>query len=555
MRLSLKPPHLKRYRDVVRLLWKYGRSDVARELDDAAGLGEPAPTEKTAAPEELAADLERMGPTFVKLGQLLSSRADLLPDRYLEALARLQDDVAPFPYAEVETIVESELGIRLSRAFSRFDPTPLAAASLGQVHLAALRDERPVVVKVQRPGIRQQIVEDFEVLAELAAFLDSHTSVGRRYRFGHVVEELRTSLLHELDYEREAANLVRLSDNLAEFERIHVPRPVQDYTRRTVLTMEYVRGTKITKLSPLTRLDIDGEALADELFRAYLKQVLVDGLFHADPHPGNVFLTDDHRIALLDLGMVGRTTPGMQEQLLKLTLALAEGNAEAAVEVMVRIGERSEGFDEPEFRRRAAQYIVDRRDTALENMDVGRAMLGVARISGDTGLYAPSNLTLLGKALLQLDHIGTILAPQFDPNASVQRHATEILTRRFWKGLSPGGLLAPALEMKDFVTGLPGRMNKILDAVGSAELEVKVRTPDADQMLKGFQKLANRVTTGLILAAMIVGASLLMRIDTPFRLWGYPGFAMLFLLAAAGGGLALMVDVWVKDYRDRRARR
>src|SRR6185503_9264871 len=176
-----------------------------------------------------------------------------------------------------------------------------------------LRDGRPVVVKVQRPGIRQQIVEDFEVLVEMAAFFDDHTKLGKRYRFRKIVDEFKTTLFQELDYEREAGNLTKVGEGLKEFPRVNVPQPVLDYSSRSVLTMEYVRGTKITKLSPLKRIDIDGAGLADELFRAYLRQVLVDGLFHADPHPGNVFLTDDGGIALLDLGMVGRTTPGMQE--------------------------------------------------------------------------------------------------------------------------------------------------------------------------------------------------------------------------------------------------
>ncbi len=555
MKLSLKPPHLKRYKDVLRLFWKYGRADVARELERMDGWTDAPPHDGGASPEELAQDLERMGPTFVKLGQLLASRADLLPPRYLDALARLQDNVQPFSFDEVDEIVRTELGVRLSKAFSTFDSVPLAAASLGQVHAAAMRDGRPVVVKVQRPGIRQRIVEDFDVLAGLAALLDGHTTFGKRYRLGRIVDEMKSTILNELDYEREASNLARLAESLRGFERIHVPLPVSDYTTRSVLTMDFVRGTKITHLSPLTRIDIDGDALADELFRAYLKQILVDGLFHADPHPGNVFLTDDGRIALLDLGMVGRTTTAMQEQLLKLTLALSEGNADTAVQVSVQIGERSDRFDEPEFRRRAGQFLADQRETTLERMNIGKTMLGMARIGAETGLYPPSNLTLLGKTLLQLDQIGRTLAPGFDPNAAVRRHVSQILTQRMWNSISPSNLLTPALELKDFVFGLPDRLNRILDAVGNAELELKVKAADTDVLLKAFQKIANRITTGLVLAALIVGASLLMQVETSFRLFGYPGIAMLCFLAAAGGGLWLVLDVLVQDRRDRRRTR
>src|SRR5580658_1799363 len=304
MRLSLKPHHLKRYKDIAMLFWKYGTLDLAKEFaSDAAGdEKEPAaPRPGQPAPEELADDLEKMGPTFIKFGQLLSSRPDLLPEPYLKALARLQDKVKPFPYEQVEEIISSELGIRISKAFSYFEEKQLAAASLGQVHRAALRDGRAVVVKVQRPEIRKQIAEDFEVLEEIAGFFDEHTEIGKRYRFGKLLAEFKSTLLAELDYQREASNLTTLAKNLQQFPHIFVPLPVVDFSSRHVLTMDYVEGAKITALSPLVRMELNGNALAEEFFQAYLKQVLVDGFFHADPHPGNIFLTQDGRLALLDL--------------------------------------------------------------------------------------------------------------------------------------------------------------------------------------------------------------------------------------------------------------
>jgi len=557
MTFSLKPHHLKLYKDILRLLMKYGHSDLTREItaDELETDAHPREPGKESPPEELVDDLEKMGPTFVKLGQLLSSRADLLPEPYLQALARLQDRVKPFPAEQAEQIVENELGARLSKAFSWFDPEPMAAASLGQVHRAALRDQRPVVVKVQRPGIRQQIAEDFAALEKVATLLDEHTEIGRRYRFSKLLDEFKTALAHELDYEHEAANLVHLAANMAEFPRLRVPLPIQDYTTRSVLTMDYIRGTKITQLSPLSRLDIDGPQLAEELFRAYLKQVLVDGLFHADPHPGNVFLTDDGRIALLDLGMVGRTTPGMREQLLKLLLAVSEGEGETAVEIVLRISQTSEEFDLPEFRRKIGQVVLEQETADLQRLNIGKALLRVGKISSDTGLSAPAELTLLGKTLLQLDQIGQILAPEFNPNESIRRNAVQLLRQQLWRSSSPARLWGPLLEAKDFVGGLPNRLNKILDALGNAELELKVKTPDAGHLLAGFQKIANRITMGIILAALIVSASLLMPIQTSFRLFGYPGLAILCFLLAASGGVCLVLSILIKDYKDRRKTR
>jgi ubiquinone biosynthesis protein len=369
MKITPSAQHLKRYKEICILLWKYGRSDLVQQMGTdwptdasdakAEGSGDATPT-------QLADDLEAMGPTYVKVGQVLASRPDLLPEAYLKALARLQDKVKPFSYAEVEQIVERELGVRISKAFSSFDTKPIAAASLGQVHCAALRDGRVVAVKVQRPDVEKQIAEDFEVLAQIAEFVDEHTELGRRHRFLSMLEELRITIQQELNYEREAQNLVTVAKNLEDFELIQVPQPIPDYSTRRVLTMDYVQGRKITSLGPLANLELEGAALAEELFRAYLKQILVDGLFHADPHPGNVFVTDDKRIALLDLGMVGHATPGMQASLLKILLAISEGNSDEAAEVVVQISRASEEFDSDEFCRRVGQLVVLRQGEGLQ---------------------------------------------------------------------------------------------------------------------------------------------------------------------------------------------
>ena len=553
MKISAK--HLKRYKEIALLLWKYGRSDLVQQM----GLDESvdpqainAAKAQRATPEQLTDDLEAMGPTFVKLGQVLSGRIDLLPETYVRALARLQDKVKPFPYADVEQIVMTELGARISKAFSRFDPEPLAAASLGQVHSAALRDGRLVAVKVQRPNIRKQIVEDFEVLAQIADFLDAHTELGRRYRFVTILEEFRISIEQELDYEREAQNLISLGENLQDFELIRVPQPVPDYSTRCVLTMDYVQGRKITSLGPLARIEVNGAPLAEELFKAYLKQVLMDGLFHADPHPGNVFLTDDGRIALLDLGMVGHTTQGMQEKLLKLLLAVSDGNSEEAAEVIIRSSQRTNDFNQAEFNRRIGQLIALGKNQGLNRLNIGKVLLEASRSAGQNGLLVPSELTLLGKTLLQLDEVGQILDPTFDPNASIRRNVGELMSQRMRKNATPGSIFASLLEMKGFMTSLPCRLNKIIDAITNAELEVKVKAVDAKMVVEGIQKIANRITTGIVLAALIIGASLLMQVQTSFRIFGYPGLAILCFLAAAAGGFFLIISIFVQDNRNSR---
>jgi ubiquinone biosynthesis protein len=553
MKISLKPHHLKLYQQIATILLKYGRSDIVQDFAASELIEEKVIREErgTVSPTELADDLECMGPTFVKLGQILSSRPDLLPEPYIKALSRLQDKVKPFPFEEVEEIIVTELGVRLSKAFTHFDRQPLAAASLGQVHKATMRDGRAVVVKVQRPGIRPQILDELQVLDEITAVLE-HTKSGKRYQVQKILYEFRRTLINELDYQKEASNMSQIAENLKDFPLIRVPLPVPSYTTRCVLTMDYIPGRKITEITPLAQLDINGAALMDELFRAYLKQVLVDGLFHADPHPGNVFLTHDQKIALLDLGMVGRTTPEQQDQLVKVLVAISEARGETAAQLVIDMSECTEELNETEFRRNVSAFIAEQQSNRLKELHVGKALLALTRSAALNGLYVPTELTLLGKTLLQLDEIGKTLDPDFDPNTSIRKNVSSILHQRMWRAISPGNFAASILDVKDFVSTLPNRLTRILDSVANAELEVKIKAVDAALLLAAFHKIANRIATGLVLAALIIGAALLMQVKTNFTIMGYPGFAMLCFMAAAAGGFYLVLSIFIRDHRDEK---
>ncbi|MEX2272641.1 MAG: AarF/UbiB family protein [Vicinamibacterales bacterium] len=548
---------------MARLLYKYGNGDVVKRagLEDALDISASADAAagRTAAvgtpdAKELADDLERLGPAYIKLGQLLSTRGDLLPPQYLDALTRLQDKVEPFPFTDVERIVQEELGIRLSKGFESFESTPLAAASLGQVHRAVLRDGRQVAVKVQRPDARAQVAGDLEAFADIADFLDRRTDAGRRMSFSTVLEEFRRTILEELDYRREAQNLLTLKTNLARFTRIFIPAPIDDYTSSRVLTMEFVEGQKITKLSPVVRVDLEGDALAEELFRAYLRQIIIDGFFHADPHPGNVFLTDDGRIALLDLGMVSRISASKQDELLKLLMAVADGRGEQAAEIAMRMGQKLEDFDREAIEKQVVDMVARYQNSRLQDVQAGAIIMQISRIAAMHGMRLPSDLSMLGKALLNLDEVGRTLSPTFDVQASIRRNAADLMQERVRRSLSPAGIFATALEMKQFVEALPGRVNRLLDAVSNNELRVKMEVIDEGALIDGFQKIANRITLGVILAALIIGAAMLMQVETTFTILGYPGLAMLFFLVAAGGGLWLAYSILTGDIHAKKKR-
>jgi ubiquinone biosynthesis protein len=548
--LSLKPQHLKRYKDLALLLFKYGRGDVVKRAGLAELLPEESREQGAAIPaaEDLADDVERLGPTYIKLGQLLSTRPDIIPQAYAEALTRLQDGVEPLPFSEIERILAEELGVRLSRAFGSIDPAPLAAASIAQVHYATLRDGREVALKVQRPGIRELVLTDLEALSDVARFLDGHTEAGERYGLTLLFDEFRKSMLRELDFRQEALHLKRIGRNLEEIPEIVIPKPLDDFSTSRVLTMEFIAGTKVTGLSPLCMLDIDGEHLADVLFRAYMKQMLRDGVFHADPHPGNVFLVDG-KIALIDLGMVARVTPALQNTLLQLLLAVSENRADDAAKTLLLIGQLSQHADQQGFQRGVTDIIAQHQEVKLEHPQVGRAVLMLMKVAGDNGIRLPPELAMIGKTLLNLDQIGHTLAPHFDPNAAIRRHAAEITQEQMKKDISLGSMFSAAVDLKNFVTRLPGRVNRILDRIADNEFQIKVDTIDEAALMEGMQKVANRIALGLVLAALIVGAALMMRVETEFRIWGYPGLAILLFLAAAAGGVVMVFAILMSDIK------
>jgi predicted unusual protein kinase regulating ubiquinone biosynthesis (AarF/ABC1/UbiB family) len=539
---------LSRYRDFAKFFAKYRKADFvthAGEADASTLTGDAAEA------KAFAHDLEKLGPTFIKLGQLLSTRADLLPPAYLEALARLQDNVGPFPYTDVERIVQEELGVRLSKAFESFDPAPIAAASLGQVHRAVLRGGREVAVKIQRPNVRERVLKDLDALDEVAVMMERFSPATRAMDPSGVLEEFRRTILCELDYREEARNMVSLSHQLRDFDRIIVPLPIDDYTTDRVLTMDYIEGTKITSVSPVEWTEVDGVELGEDLFRAYLQQILVDGVFHADPHPGNVFLTPDHRLALIDLGMVGRLSGTLQERLFRLMLAISEGRGDEAASIIISIGDQQEDFDEMRMRRLIVQMVGRYQHASVKELNVGRVMLEMARAGQQNGMRMPPELALLGKTLLNLDEIGRRLDPEFDVNASMRRNATALMQRRMLKSVTPANMFSTALEVRDFAERLPGRMNRILDALSANDLRLKIEVIDHGSIIDGFQKVANRIALGLVLAALIVGAAMLMQVETRFTILGYPGLAMLLFLAAAGGGFWMAWGILAGDVKTR----
>lgn len=558
--ITLKREYLKRYKDIAWLLYKHGGANLVRQsgLADVMGSPLPLPTEKrdtngqTAGghaasgqparplPQQLADDLESLGPAFVKLGQLLSTRPDILPLPYLDALSRLQDHGKPVPWPDIECVLQDEFETHPDRIFDNLEREPIAVASLGQVYRASLHDGREVIVKVQRPGIVPSLTDDLAAISELAEVLHNHTELGRRWQIKSLVETLSRTIASELDYRREAHDSHVLAENLREFERLMVPQAIDDLTRPRVLTMEHVEGTKIPDVSPLVLVEIDREALINQLFRAYLRQVLVNGVFHSDPHPGNLLLTPDGRIAILDFGMITRISPETRRNMVKLLFAICHGDGEDAARIAEVMSEPTPLFKRQEFVRRIRHLVAEQQDLDVQQMGTGRVIMHIQRAAGETGIVVPESLVMFGKTLMNLDRAVVVLDPRFNPTTAVQEQAAQIMKEHSRQHLSLIQVYQALLDTTDLMQNLPARINTVTRRLADNELEIKVRAFDEMKFIRGLHKVANRITVGLVIAALIIGASNMMKLDVSPRMLGYPALPLLVFLAAALAG-----SVWL----------
>ncbi|MDD2982029.1 MAG: AarF/UbiB family protein [Crocinitomicaceae bacterium] len=552
--MSILPENYDKYIRFFQFMWKYRNSNVFAVTDEQIEIDAETDSDTfDHSPEELTADLIKMGPTYVKLGQLLSTRPDLLPSQYTEALATLQDDVEEVEYAVIEAVFKEEIGIRISKAFATFDEKPMASASIGQVHKAVMHSGQVVAVKIQRPGIRKRFVEDLDALMTLSEKAENFSETARNYGLHALIEELRYNLLKELDYTLEAQNLLTLKGNLKDFKLLFVPAPIVDYCSSRVLTMEFVEGNKITKVSPIQRMDLDLKPLVDQLVKGYLKQIIVDGFAHADPHPGNVYLTPEHKIALMDLGMVAKFSNEMQEIVLKLMIALSNYDSSRVSDIVLTISEYDESHvDLNLFRKNIARKIQESENQKAKDLKTGRTIIEINQMAAKQGIHIPVELNMLAKILLNMDQIIAHLTPEYDIQETVKQYVQLLMHDRMKASLKPGNFLDLFLEMKELTEKLPFRLNKFTENLAENKIRVKVDTIDEERFTGAFQKVANRITAGLIIAALIMGAALLARIPSSWTIGGYPAFAFLLFLMAAFIGMYLLYEILFKDESKKR---
>jgi predicted unusual protein kinase regulating ubiquinone biosynthesis (AarF/ABC1/UbiB family) len=481
--------------------------------------------------------LEELGTTYLKLGQLLSSRSDLLPDVYIEELGKLVDEVPAVPFAEMQQTIEEDVG---RDAFARIDPEPLATASIAQIHAALLADGRDVVVKVRRPGVLEQVEVDLDLLRSTVGFLEGHSETARLLQLEALAEELEVHLRAELDLREEAHNTELVAGLVSGYDTLFVPAIVRPHVTERVLVEERVNGRKVDADHGLS--NDRARALARDLFRAYVRQVTVEGVYHADPHRGNVLLTDDGRLALIDFGLLGRLDDETRRTLSLLLLAIARNQADDAASLVLGLSLTTLRSEEAAFvhdlRRKLPRYHW----RALAEIRAGEALGDLQRICLRYGIRLPPSFALVGKTLSQADSIARTLDPELDPIALLEEQAQELMLEEAERRLHPDELLAYVYTQLGSLSRLPRRLGEVADRLETGTLRVGVVPADLEETEHMLRSVANRVGAALIVVGLLIASGLLASISaiaayTGFSVAGALGLYMIWRILRTPGEL------------------
>ena len=535
--------HLRRFQQIAQILARHGFG----ELLDLLGAAPVFPLARAlrrrpslGPPQRLRMALEELGPTFVKLGQVLSTRPDLLPPAYIAELARLQDTVPPEPWEPVRAQLEAELGAPVEEVFATLDPEPIAAASLAQAHAATLPDGAEVVVKVQRPDIEATINVDLDILADVARLLQTRTPLGELYDLPGIVEEFAATLRAELDFYREGHNADRFRANFADEPYLYIPKVYWEYTTRRVLVMERIRGIKIDDIAALDAAGYDRYRIGLHAARMVIKEVLEDGFFHADPHPGNFFVMPGEVIGAMDFGMVGYLSRRTRTDLVRLYIAAVQLDEEAVVDQLVRMGVVGGAVDRMGLQHDIGRLLRKYAGLPLKAIRARDMVEEAMPIAFRHHLRLPSELWLLGMTLAMMEGVGLKLVPDFDMFAVsrpyVQRFMREMASPRAWMP----SLIRGVGDWAQLLDMLPRTGMQLLTRAERGELEVSLRHQELGRAMVYLDRLANRLALSILLAALIVGLALLV---PAFHLAERGG--LITALVILGFALASLLGLWL----------
>jgi ubiquinone biosynthesis protein len=494
-------------------------------------------------PQRVRRVLEELGPTFIKLGQVLATRVDLFSPQYIAEFEKLQDQAPPVPFEDLLSQLEEDLGYSIEEVFSEVDRQPLAAASIAQVHKAILKDGTPVILKIRRPDLRKIIEADLRLLQRIVDIAESESPELRRFRPKDIVRQFNQSLRRELDFAAECRNAERIAGNLAENPNIKIPKVYWEWTGERLNVQEYIQGIPGRDLEALEKEGLDRKLLADRGARAVIKMIMEDGFFHADPHPGNVFYLQDNQLAFIDFGMVGRITEDRRDQVVSLLYGMVN-HAPVRVAEILEDWSDNMNIDEQMLIVEIEAFVDQYSSLALKDLSLTVMMTDLMALLRDHNLMLPSDLALLIKAYITLDGLGRHLNPEFNTlvfaspylhSLMMERYRPEAIGKRGWRNL---------ISIVDLLSSLPKDLRKLLHATRKGAFQVEINVRRLEHYANVFDNAISRLTMGIVTSALIIGSSIIMTVKGGPEMFGLPAFGFLGYTFAAIGGFWLLISIW-----------
>ena len=544
--------HLNRYRHILTVLFKYGFGDLVDvlKIEQYLEIGlqmisrkRREQVERLARPERVRMALEELGPTFVKLGQILSTRPDLTPIEFVEELSKLQDRVPPFPYAEVAQIIESELGMPPEDIFQHFDEMPLAAASIGQVHRAQLKDGEEVAVKVQRPGIRKTIEVDLEIMLHLASLMERYLEEFQTTHPVRIVEEFARTLEKEIDYTIEASHMERFARQFVDDPTVYVPKVFREVTTERVLTMEYIDGVKASEIDRIEKEGLDRKIITARGADLILKQVFDHGFFHADPHPGNIFVLPGNVICYLDFGMMGSIDRQSREDFADLVHSVVNRDESRAMQALLTLTRYDEEPDRRLLARDLGDFLGRHLYKPLKDIQMEKLLHQLMDMVSRHRLQMPPDLFLMMKALATVEGVGLSLDPDFEMIGQAAPFIQRVKMDQFRPERVASDIFRSGTELVRLIQEIPGELRELLRQMKRGKVKMEFEHVGLEPMLETHDRTSNRIAFSIVIAALVVGSALIVLSKTPPLLFGIPVIGIIGFLAAVVMGVWLLIAI------------
>lgn len=542
----------KRLQQIINVFLKYGFGQIIDQIHlgryipfkkRLKSFGEwPALKGPTVA-ERLRMAFAELGPSFIKLAQVLSSRPDLITSQFADEFKKLQDEVPPFPAHEAKIIIEKEIGVSIDEVFSEFNYEPVAAASIAQVHYAKLIDGTEVVVKVQRPNISQEIESDINILTTVAKMIDKHVPDSRFFNPSGIVDEFAKTVRKEMNFIEESKNAVRFANNFRDRHGIHIPVIHQQYVSEKVIVMEKIKGVRIDDIAGIERMGLDRKIIASAGVDAYFKQIFEDGFFHADPHPGNIFVMNSGDIAFIDFGIVGRVSGELQGIMADTFIALIEKDFERLIDQYGELGILPENMDKGDFRKELMADLSDFFDP-FYGMKIGEINFSayldtMTHLAIKHNLRIPSDLLLINKAMIVLENIGRQLDPDFDFIAAAEPFAARLVRKKYSPSKIYEKVRKNMLDISDFAFLAPKQFKNILKKILADDIHVKMYHVNLPEFIKDMDKSSNRISFAMIISAMLVSSAIMHATGVGPMIYG------ISLLGLSSFLLAFFLGIWL----------